>query len=149
MRLRLRVPKQRFFFRHVQARSYAAVVPRIDQVKTFLQRLHGAIKNSNFTVQLPQRKIISRQFRGDHQPHVFKIRGAGLISGFGRFDAAAALSEKIHFVTDHEGKRGGILVHRPWVIGDPAAGRFPESRCRSIVGVVPGCKPTVGNNVEI
>ena len=137
--MRLGVAQQRFFLRDVQARGYAAVVARIDQVESFLQGLDGAIQDSDFAVEFPQRKIIARQFRSDHQAHIFKIGGAGLVGRFRGFDAAAAFAEKIDFVAGDKGNGRGILIDG---VGRELV-RRPRDGSRtavagSIVGVVPG-----------
>ena len=76
--LRTRGIQQRFFLGHVQARGHSALVPRVDQIQPLLQCVHRAQQQCDFRVQLAQAEIIRRQFRGQDQAHVLKVRRIGL-----------------------------------------------------------------------
>ncbi len=68
-------------------------MPRVDQLQPPLQRFHGVVKNAQLSIKLPQREIISRQLRGDHEPNIFQVRRARLVGSLGRFDAPSAPAE--------------------------------------------------------
>ncbi len=63
-------------------------------------------------VELAQREKITREFRGDEQTNIFKIRGIGLIAGLSCFDAATAPAEDVELIVDGERKR--VTVLRDW-----------------------------------
>ena len=96
--------QQGFFLRDVESRRHASLVPRIDQVQSLLQRVHGALQDSQLGIQLAQIEVVARQLRGDQQAHIFQVRCVCLIRGFRCFDAATALAKQIHLVTHREGQ---------------------------------------------
>jgi len=51
--------QKRLFLRHVQPGGHTAFMPGIHQLQTFLQRLHGAIQDSQLGIELSQGEIIA------------------------------------------------------------------------------------------
>jgi len=54
--------QKRLFLRNVQPGGHAAFMPGIHQLQAFLQRLHGAIQDSQLRIELPQGEIIACKF---------------------------------------------------------------------------------------
>ncbi len=111
-RLRPRGIQQRFFLRNIQPRGYAAFVPLIDQLQAAFQCFHGAMQNSQLRIELPQREIVARELRRDHQPDVLEIGRACLVGCLRRFNAAAPPAKQIHFIADREWQRNVCLRDR-------------------------------------
>src|SRR4029077_8225944 len=96
--LRPRGIQKRLFLRDVQAGGYAAFMTGVYELQAFLQRLNGAIQNSDLGVELPYGEIIARQLRGDYQPLNFEIGGACLIGRLRGFNTSPPPPKQVDFV---------------------------------------------------
>ena len=110
--LRPRGIQQGLFFGNIQPGSHAALMTRIHQLQALLQRLHGAAQNTELGIELAQREIISRELRGNHQPHIFQVCRARLIGGLRRLEASPTPSKQVHFVSGGEGQNDIGLGNR-------------------------------------
>ena len=111
-RLRPRGVQQRLFLRHIQPGSNATFVPLVHQLQSALQRFHCAMQNPQLRIKLPQREVIPREFRSDHQPHVLEIGSGGLVRRLRCLNAAPPPAKEIHFIADRERQRNVCLRHR-------------------------------------
>ncbi len=113
---------------------------RFDQLQAFLERVDGAIQDVQLGIELVEREVIARKFRGDHQAHVCKVGGGDLVGGLGRFDGAPSLPKQVRFIARDERKsdvalrdRAGdrkVAAARP-IPGEPLAlGAGRGGKCR-------------------
>ena len=63
--------QERLFLCDVKPGRHTALVALIHELETLFQRLHGAMQDPQLLIELPQREIVAREFRRDHQSHVF------------------------------------------------------------------------------
>src|SRR5208283_99727 len=103
-RLSARSVEERLFLSDVEAGGDATSVTRVDEIQPLLECFHGTPQKSDLRIQLAQGEIVGGEFRGENQANAFEVSGVGLIGGLRRFDGAAALADKIHFIAHRKGE---------------------------------------------
>ena len=74
LKLRCRRIEQRGLLRHFQSGRDSAFVTVIDQIQSLLLDFDRLPHHSRLTIQFAQVEIVSGEFSGQHQAHIFQDR---------------------------------------------------------------------------